>query len=310
MNISPNVQFALAAVFALLAVATVAAVGMAQAQPARDFSELKLRFKTWWLIVLVFCLAIASNRTVALLVLGFVSFLALKEFLSLAPTRRADRHVLLWAYLAIPIQLLWVGMGWYGLFIIFIPVHMFLLLPLVMVLIGEIEGFLRVAGTLHWGLMTTVFSLSHTAYLLALPDAPNPAGGGPALLFFLLFLTEFNDIAQAVAGRCFGRHKVTPKVSPKKTVEGLIAGVVLTSALAWALAPYLTPLTGVEALAVGALIGLAGFIGDVTVSAVKRDIGIRESGTLLPGHGGILDRLDSLTYTAPVFFHALYYLHY
>lgn len=310
MALPTSVQLALAALFGLLLGATGIVWAMAGRHPERNYAELKLRVRTWWLIVSVFALMIAFNRTVSVLVFAFVSFLAFKEYLSLIPTRRADHRVLLWAYLAIPLQYYWVGVAWYGMFLIFIPVYAFLFLPMRMVMIGETSGFLRAAGTLHWGLMTTVFSLSHMAYLLALPDAVNPAGGSVGLLLFLVFLTEFNDVAQYIWGKTCGRHKVTPTVSPNKTVEGLLGGVLTTVALALLLAPWLTPLSHPEALAAGALIGIAGFVGDVTISAVKRDIGVKDSGSILPGHGGILDRLDSLTYTAPLFFHFVYYLHY
>ena len=310
LRVPVPVLYALLGAFALLIVASVAVLVLARIRPERDYTELKLRIKTWWLIIIVFCLAIAFHRDVSLVVFAFVSFLAFKEYLSLIPTRRADHRVLVWAYLAIPIQYYWVGMEWYGMFIIFIPVYVFLFLPMRMVLIGETQGFLRAVSTLQWGLMTTVFSLSHMAYLLALPGEKNPAGGGDALLFYLVFLTQINDVAQYVWGKSFGRHKATPTVSPNKTIEGLIGGVATTTLLAVVLAPWLTPLTRVEAVAAGVLIGVCGFVGDVTMSAVKRDIGVKDSGTLLPGHGGILDRLDSLTYTAPLFFHFIYYLHY
>lgn len=310
LDVPENVRVALLAILVVLALASIVVAAMARARPDKDLSELKLRVKTWWYIILVFCAAIAFDRTVSVCVLGFVSFLAFKEFLSLIPTRRADHRVLFWAYLAIPIQYYWVAIGWYGMFIIFIPVYAFLFLAMRMVLIGETEGFLRAAGTLHWGLMTTVFGLSHMAYLMALPAAGNPNGGGDALLIYLVLLTEVNDVAQYLSGKTFGRHKVIPKVSPKKTVEGLAGGVVTTTALAWLLAPWLTPLTAPESIAAGLIIGLFGFIGDVTVSAVKRDIGVKDSGSMLPGHGGVLDRLDSLTYTAPLFLHFVRYLHY
>ena len=305
-----NVQIALLGMFGLLVLATVIISSLAYLRPERNYTELTLRMKTWWLIVAVFTAVIIFNRTVSVIVLAFVSFLAFKEYLSLIPTRRTDHRVLLWAYLAIPFQYYWVAIGWYGLFIIFIPVYAFLFLPMRMVMIGETQGFLRAAGTLHWGLMTTVFSLSHMAYLLALPDANNPMGGSVGLLLFLVFLTEINDIAQYLWGKTFGKHKVTPTVSPNKTIEGLIGGVLTTTALAVLIAPWLTPLTTLESIGVGALIGIAGFVGDVTISAVKRDIGVKDSGNILPGHGGILDRLDSLTYTAPLFFHFIYFFHY
>jgi phosphatidate cytidylyltransferase len=195
-------------------------------------------------------------------------------------------------------------------FIIFIPVYVFLFLPMVMVVIGETRDFLRAAGTLHWGMMTTVFSLSHLAFLLVLPEKGNPAGGGAGLLLYLVFLTQFNDVLQFVWGKTIGRRKIIPKVSPNKTWGGFLGGVCTTALLALTIAPYLTPFDGREALAAGLIIGLSGFIGDVTISAVKRDIGVKDASNLIPGHGGILDRVDSLTYTAPLFFHFTYYLHY
>jgi phosphatidate cytidylyltransferase len=236
--------------------------------------------------------------------------LALKEYLSLIPTRRADRRVLFWAYAAIPLQYYWVHLEWYGMFIIFIPVYLFLLLPMRMVMIGETKEFLRAAGTLHWGLMMMVFSLSHAAFFLVLDEGKNPLGGGAGLLLYLIFLTQFNDVAQFVSGKLTGRHKIIPKVSPNKTWEGFAGGLVATTTLAALLAPHLTPLSLAESLWAGLLIGCGGFIGDVTISALKRDIGVKDSGTLLPGHGGILDRIDSLTFTAPLLFHFMFYLHY
>ena len=130
------------------------------------------------------------------------------------------------------------------------------------------------------------------------------------MVLYLIFLTQFNDVAQYVWGKLTGRHKIIPKVSPNKTWEGFLGGLATTTVLAATLAPYLTPLTPIESLCGGLLIACGGFIGDVTISALKRDIGVKDSGSLLPGHGGILDRIDSLTYTAPLLFHFVYYLHY
>ena len=310
VHLQPNVLYALGGVFAVLVLASVIVGVLAAVRRDKDYSELKLRMRSWWVMIGIFSGAILLSPTSAVVFWGFVSFLALKEYLSLIPTRRADRRVLFWAYLAIPIHYYWVGIAWYGMFVIFIPVYMFLLMPLRMVIIGETEGFLRAAGTLHWGLMTTVFSLSHMAYLLVLDPAKNPAGGGAGLLLYLVFLTQFNDVAQYTWGKLFGKHKVIPKVSPNKTWEGLIGGNLTTLALAIVIAPYLTPLTLYQAAGAGLIIGVFGFIGDVTISALKRDIGVKDSGSLIPGHGGVLDRIDSLTYTAPLFFHYVYYLHY
>lgn len=305
-----SVQIAFIAIAVLLAVGSVSSITLQRLRPERDYQELRQRVKTWWLIVAVFAVAVLFNRTVSVIVLGFVSFLAFKEYLSLIPTRRADHRVLFWAYLAIPVQFYWVWRGWYGLFIIFIPVYVLLLLPLRMILIGQTQGFLHAIGTLHWGLMITVFSLSHMAFMLVLPPENNPVGGAMGLLIYLVFLTELNDVAQYMWGKSFGRRKIVPTVSPNKTVAGFLGGVITTTVLAAVLAPWLTPLTAWESIGAGGLIGVAGFVGDVTISALKRDLGVKDSGSLLPGHGGLLDRLDSLTYTAPLFFHYAYFLHY
>lgn len=307
---NPTLLWALGGILAILVVASVFIFALRRAKPERDFSELSQRVKSWWVMVAVFSAALLMSRNISIVFFALVSFLALKEYLSLIPTRRADRSVLFWAYLAIPIQYLWVAQEWYGMFIIFIPVYVFLFLPMRMVLIGETREFLRAAGTLHWGLMTTVFSLSHLAYLLVLPAKPGHAAGGAGLLLFLVFLTQFNDVLQFVWGKTIGRHKIIPKVSPNKTWEGFLGGVSTTALIALAIGPHLTPLDGGQSLIAGLLIGLSGFIGDVTISALKRDIGVKDASDLIPGHGGILDRVDSLTYTAPLFFHFVYYLHF
>lgn len=307
-RLHPNLLIGLGGIFVLLVVATIVVWLIRRAKPGVDLGDVPARIRSWWLMVAIFTFAMVLDRRVSLAFFALVSFLALKEYLSLIPTRRADRSVLLWAYLAIPVQYLWIGLEWYGMFIIWIPVYMFLFLPMRMVLIGTTEGFLRAAGTLHWGLMTTVFSVSHVAFLLVLPTEINPHGGGPALVLYLVFLTQFNDVAQFLWGKTLGRNKVVPTVSPGKTVEGLLGGLGTTVVLAVVLAPYLTPFTRGWAAIAGVIIGLGGFIGDVVISALKRDLGVKDSGDLLPGHGGILDRIDSLTYTAPLFFHFVYYL--
>jgi phosphatidate cytidylyltransferase len=300
----------LGAIYGILLVSSLLVVLLKWRNKNKDYSELSLRIKSWWLMVVIFTIAMISSRTVSLVFFGLISFLALKEYFSIIPTRRADRRVLFWAYLAIPFQYYWVSQEWYGMFIIFIPVYVFLFMPMRMVMIGETRDFLRSAGTLHWGVMTLVFSISHVAYLLVLPGNEKFSSGGVGLVLFLVFLTQFNDVCQYVWGKMLGRHKIVPKVSPNKTWEGFLGGVVTTTTLAFLLAPYLTPLNVVQSLLAGSLISVAGFIGDVTISALKRDIGVKDSGSMLPGHGGILDRVDSLTYTAPLFFHFVYYLYY
>ena len=303
------VRWMLGGLFGLLLVASTVQWWLARSQPQRDFTELRQRIRSWWLMVGVFALAILLSPGLSVAFFGIVSFLALKEYFSIIPTRRADRRVLFWAYLAIPVQYYWVYSAWYGMFIIFIPVYLFLFLPFRMVLIGETRDFLRAAGTLHWGVMILVFSISHAAMLLRLPAAGTPAGGA-GLLLFLVFLTQANDVAQYLWGKAFGRHRIAPRVSPNKTWEGFAGGLATTTVLAVLLGPWLTPMDRSVAALAGAMIAAAGFIGDVTISALKRDIGVKDAGSLLPGHGGVMDRIDSLTFTAPLFFHFVYYFYF
>ncbi|QMR43037.1 phosphatidate cytidylyltransferase [Klebsiella aerogenes] len=296
---------ALGGIFAVLIAASVAIFLLRKISPQRDWTELRQRVTSWWLIIIVFSLAMVSPKWLALTIFGLISFMSLKEFLTLTPTRRSDSMTLLWMYAAIPLQYLWIGMSWYGMFIIFIPVYLFLFLPMRMVITGNTQGFLHSASSLHWGMMTTVFCLSHVAFLLTL--LPQDARAGALLVIFLVLATEFNDIAQYLWGKSLGHIKVVPKVSPNKTLAGLLGGVMTTMLLCVLLGPLLTPMDRVHSLIAGIIIGASGFCGDVVMSAIKRDFGVKDSGKLLPGHGGILDRLDSLIYTAPLFFHFFWY---
>jgi phosphatidate cytidylyltransferase len=250
---------------------------------------------------------------------ALVSALALREYLALVPPRAGERELLLWAYISIPIQYFWIYLAWYGMFIIFIPVYLFLLLPARLVLKGVTTGFIQSTSAVHWGLMTTVFSISHAAYLLVLAPGPDPrwppqwsGGAGPesagaGLLFFLILLTELDDIFQYLWGKSFGRIRIAPQVSPRKTLAGFLGGVATTTILAAAIGPWLTFMDVARSTIAGVIIALAGFAGDLSISAIKRDLGVKDSGTTLPGHGGILDRVDSLTYSAPLFFHFVWY---
>ncbi|MBK6599661.1 MAG: phosphatidate cytidylyltransferase [Proteobacteria bacterium] len=309
-SIQPPVLWTLAGILVALITATLLSQWLKRANPNKDYSELVQRVNSWWWMAGIFALAVALNVNVAIGFFTFLSFLALKEYLSLIPTRRADRRVLFWCYLAIPIHYYWVYDRWYELFVIWIPVWMFMLVSARMVMIGDTKDFLRAVGTLQWGMLTMVFALSHLAYLLVLPERIGQTVGGAGLVLFVVLLTQLNDVAQYVWGKSFGRNKITPTVSPKKTAEGLLGGVLTTTAVAVWLAPILTPLSPAHSIAVGLIIGIGGFLGDVTISALKRDLNVKDSGSLIPGHGGILDRVDSLTFTAPLFFHFMKYFYY
>ena len=239
-----------------------------------------------------------------------MSFWAMKEYVTLLKTRPADHHALVFTFLAIPIQYLWIALNppWYGMFIIFIPVYMMLALPVRMVLSKETKGFIESASQIQWGLMIFVFGLSHMAYLLTFPTLGDGAANGRTLVLFLVFVVEMSDVLQYIWGKTLGRHKIIPTVSPNKTWEGFIGGIASAMLLSLAIR-FLTPFSIRETLMVSFFITVAGFCGGAVMSAVKRDFGVKDFGSVIPGHGGMLDRVDSLCYAAPIFFHYVRYFY-
>lgn len=304
------VRLGVALIVGMLTIATLIVAILKRARSTKDQTELADRIKSWWVMIAVFSAALLSPPIVSVWFFGLVSYLAFKEFVSIVPLRRADRRSLFYAYLAIPIQYALVAHAYYGLFIVFIPVWVFFLLPFRFILAKQTAGFLQSISMVSWGLMITVFAVSHAAMLIQFPaDQANPAGGA-GLILFLAVLNQGNDVAQFVWGKLLGRRKILPDVSPNKTWEGFLGGAATTTLLAALLHGWLTPFSLPFSLFIGAALAGAGFIGDVTLSAIKRDLKIKDAGALIPGHGGILDRIDSLSLSAPLFFHTVRFFYY
>lgn len=268
-----------------------------------------LRFKSLWVVVLILGISFTFNRLTAFLALILISYLTFKEYISLVPTRKADRRVLLWAYIAIPIQFYFLYIDWLNMFYLFIPLFMFVLIPIRMIAVGENKGFLGACGTIHWGLMVSAYSLGYLAALLNITPNDNPNGAGLGLLLFVMVATISNDFAQAICGKLFGKHKIIPKVSFNKTVEGFLGGLTFSMIFAYLVLPHISNIEGIATIFVGIGMSLSGIFGDVIMSAIKRDIGVKDSGAMLPGHGGILDRVDSLIISAPFFYHIYHYIY-
>ncbi|EFH2541973.1 phosphatidate cytidylyltransferase, partial [Escherichia coli] len=252
-----TLYYFLGGIFTLLTLATSIVFILRKRHPQRNWLEIQQRVNSWWIITCLFSIAMTSQKEVALFFWGFISFLSLKEYITLTPTRRSDSTPLLWMYIAIPLQYIWIGMSWYGMFIIFIPVYVFLFLPIRMVIVGDTRGFLHSASIIHWGMMTTVFALSHVAFLMMLPSMDT--GAGALLVIFLVATTEFNDIAQYLWGKSLGKTRITPDVSPNKTWAGFLGGVLTTTLIAVIFGPMLTPMNWIHSLGAGLIIGLSGF---------------------------------------------------
>lgn len=291
-------------VFGLLLVSTIIVALLPWIRPGAPMAELRARVRSWWIMTALFVFAVTIRFEVSLVFFAILSFLSLKEFFTLVHLRLADRRAILLSYVAIIMQYWWIYDRWYVMFLVFIPIYMFILVPFRLVVAGETQRFMTSAGKLHWGLMAFVFGLSHLAYIpvMELKETTRFEAGNVGLLVYLVFLAEFNDVLQYVFGKTLGRHKMTPTISPNKTWEGFLGGLVCTSLLAIALR-FLTPMDWKFALGAGLLIATSGPVGGMVMSAIKRDVGVKDSGTLIPGHGGILDRVDSLCFSAPLFFH-------
>ncbi|MBF0754312.1 phosphatidate cytidylyltransferase [Jeotgalicoccus halotolerans] len=312
MNINlltDEVLYVLIGIVGVLVISTVITKIMKRKNNSSGLKEVEMRIRSWWVMFIIFTFALLIHSTISLIFMALLCFLALKEYFSLIPFNRAHRLVLFWAYLTIPIQFLLIYLGWYGMFIVFIPVYMFLLIPIQAIIVGETKNFLRSIATVQWGVMLMVFGLSHLAFLLVLPGREESVAGA-GLVLFLVVLTQANDVAQFIWGKMLGKKKIIPKVSPNKTWAGFIGGVLTTTVLAVILAPLITPFSLLASIIAGLYIGLTGFIGDVNISALKRDLNIKDTSAIIPGHGGILDRVDSLTYTAPLFFHFTRYFYF
>lgn len=297
-------------VLAALVVATVTGrILLARAGTESSRATLRnvdARVKSWWVMSAVFLAAILAGRLGAVVLFAALSFLALREFITLTPTSPGDHRTLFYGFfVAIPLQYYLLAIDWYGLFSILIPVYGFLFIPTRSVLSGDTERFLTRIAEIQWGLMVCVYCVSHAPALLTL-DIPGYEGQNAKLLLYLILVVQMSDVLQYVWGKLAGRRPVAPTVSPNKTLEGLAGGILCATALGTALWP-MTPFTPWQAAGMSLVITLMGFAGGLTMSAIKRDRGVKDFGTVIAGHGGILDRIDSLCFAAPIFFHLTRY---
>jgi phosphatidate cytidylyltransferase len=267
---------------------------------------LNARIRAWWKMCIIFGLSILLGRIGALVVFAAISFLAMREYMTLVPTRRGDHRTLFWSFFVImPLQYYLVGAQRYGLFSIMIPVLAFIFVPTSIAIAGDTSNFLERSAKIQFGLMVCVYCLSHAPALLLL-NIPGLAGHNARLLLYLGFVDQMSDILQYVWDKLIGKHKIAWRVSPNKTWEGFAGGVVsatgIGAALWWA-----TPFTPLQSAGMSFMICLLGFAGSLVISALKRDIGIKDFGVVIEGQGGILDHVDSLCFAAPIFFHLVRY---
>ena len=287
------------------AVGAVLKRAVARGEPHAVIDNLVQRVNAWWVMVGAIGVAFALGKPGVMLLFAAISACALREFTHVLDTRDADRPAIAVAFLVVlPLQYAAVWAGAHGLYSAVVPMLAFLLLPLVGTLGGGgTQRYLERTSRLQWGLVISVFCISHVPALITL-DIPGQGGEHLLLIAFLVIVVQGSDVLQYIWGKLFGRHKLAPVLSPSKTWEGLVGGVASATALGAAL-HGLTPFTPLQAAGLAFLLCIMGFLGGLVMSAIKRDRGIKDWGQLIRGHGGMLDRLDSLVFAAPVFFHAV-----
>ncbi len=275
-----------------------------QAHPTID--NLVARINAWWVMVLVLAFAFLFGQFGVTLLFFLLSFWGLREFVTAAYSRIADHRAMAAAfYLILPLQYYFVYTGWYGMFSIFVPVYGFLLLSILAAVGSDVTRFLERSATLQWGLMMTVFAVSHVPALFVL-EIPDYDGHPLLLIAYLVLVVQSSDVFQYIWGKLLGKRKLAPQLSPSKTLEGLVLGIISAVVLGVVLTP-LTPFSHFQSAAIAAVLCMMGFFGGLVMSAIKRDRGIKDWGDLIAGHGGVLDRLDSVVFAAPVYFHLIRY---
>jgi len=279
------------------------------------------RVHAWWIMWTVLGAAFALEylfsavgRVVTVTLFGLLSFWALREYITMTPTRRGDHRTLFWTFfLLTPLQFILVGLGreWYEIYSILIPVYASLFIPARIAMSGDPKRFLERSAKIQLGLLICVYALSHAPALLDMKlntfvsgEAVEWNGSTAGLLLYFVLLVQLSDLFQFGWGKLLGKHVIAPEINANRSWEGFFGGVA-TTALVGVLLRWATPFRIEGAVCMSAIVAIMGFAGSMVMSAIKRDRGVKDYGTLVQGHAGLLDRIDSLCFAAPVFFHLI-----
>ncbi len=307
--ISQQVGYIFASVFAVLIIASVIGELLKQKYGAKNTTIVNLidRINAWWAMVLVLFIAFLFGHIGTIILFFLISFVGLREFMTLVYRKQSDYYsMVVCFYLLLPIQYYFVWSQWYGMFSIFIPVYGFLILPIVASLSGNTEQFLARAAKTQWMAMICIFCLSHVPALLFLELDGFDSSNNILLLIFMIATVQASDVLQYIWGKSIGGPKIMPTLSPSKTISGTVGGIVSATGLAALMAP-ITPFSHWQAAGIGLVICLMGFFGGLVMSAIKRDHHVKDWGNMISGHGGMLDRVDSICFAAPIYFHVVRY---
>lgn len=306
---SVQVSYVFLGIFVILIVASTIGRYLAKYVPLTQkntIGELNARIDAWWVMTLVLLCSFWFGHLGTTLLFTAVSFAALREFMTLVYRRRSDHNTIATCfYILLPVQYYFVLTSWYGMFSIFIPVYAFLLLPIISAISGDTHDFFARTAKIQWGAMVTLFCISHVPVLMTLNIA-GYEGKNILLLIFMVSVVQASDVLQYIWGKTLGKRKIIPALSPNKTVAGTIGGIGSATLLAAALY-WITPFNPFQAALIGFIICLMGFLGSLVMSTIKRSFGVQDWGRMIHGHGGMLDRIDSICFAAPIFFHIVRY---
>ncbi len=308
----------LAVLFSSLVVGSIARfIGLRNAEEEKRRKRFA-SLRTWWLLTIAVAAGLLAGRLGVCILLATASCIGWFELTKITGVQNEYQHATRAGYGLIVVNYLLILSGSLSLFAIFLPVASIIVFAVLLLVQDKPSGYIRASGSLLWGIMFLGYGVSHAAVLMALPAESSPPVGQAGWFLFLVILTETDDIFQAIVGRLFGarkRHRIAPIVSPNKTWEGFFGGLLVIVIVAPVIAPWLTTFgehagpfslpaslqSWVAPVLAAILISIAGFFGDINMSAIKRDAGVKDSSKLLPGMGGAIDRIDSLSMTAPVF---------
>ena len=310
LSVTQQVGLLFVVLFGLLLAVTAAALMLSFKRDDNEGSarhqQLKRDLRALWFGALVFWLAWISGPVGATLTFGVFSFLALREFITLAHTRRSDHRSLIAAFFVVlPLQYVLVGARLFDIFSVFIPVYVFLAIPVLSALAGDPHRFLERNAKIQWGIMVCVYGLSHAPALLLL-DFKDFEGRGAFLVFFLVMVAACAQIVQELASRWLRRRPVARQIDRSFSYRAWLAGTVAAGLVGAALY-WITPFKAGQALAMALIAGGCGTLGEFVMKALKKDAGVRYWGnrSSVTGAVGLLDRVAPLCFAAPVFFHSV-----
>jgi phosphatidate cytidylyltransferase len=323
--LGPRTFVLLAVILVALGIATLVSFLIGRREnPSIEAAMLKRfnqKLRVWWMMTAILVFGFLLHLVGTVLLFGLVSFWALREFVTMTPTRRGDHRTLFWVFfIFLPFQYLLVLFGsspprwlfdsrdvdFYGLYSIFIPVYASLFIPARIALSGDSKRFLERSAIIQAGLLICVYSLSYAPALLDLElirtDGQKWQGSNLSMVVFLLLIAQLASVLERGWSRLAGKHLLAEKINGSRTWEGLFGSMVTTGLIA-AMLYWATPFYPWEAGVMGAVVTVMATAGTLTMSAIKRDRGVTDTGTLVQGHAGVLDQIDNVCFAAPVFYH-------